>query len=311
MDLSRSRFFLSVYAAGLLFLNGIAHSAVQLPSTTTSAETEDCSGLLQECKSCDQLYNSLAGKKPDFGDYYHGAMWNGLYTSYRLDCPAVAIELLRHGANPNVGGSMGSMAYTLTWPRHEGENATINKEFGVILAVYGLNRTSPGFFGKNIDQLVSEGSILGPFGNEILGTLPKESVSKTSWPTSFAYALKQAGLQPALDGRFFDGPTVGDGARSESELQKGAHGYFFGTIYVVDSKNITVEVRVLGGFVYWKANINDLTTRFDAGPLAVGKAISGIGRFDHWDAYQTRDKHTRPLPVITLDYIDTYPTSLD
>lgn len=76
---------------------------------------------LQSCSSCPTLEKVLDLAKPDAGEYYRGAFWNGLFAAYRLDCFALGQKLLEHGANPNLGGASGSFLATLVqaWPHKE------------------------------------------------------------------------------------------------------------------------------------------------------------------------------------------------
>ncbi|QPT15236.1 hypothetical protein I6G37_09970 [Serratia rubidaea] len=73
-----------------------------------------------QCKTCDQLSKAIDIKNPNHGDYYRGALWNGLYASYVRNCPAVAKKLLSNGAKPTLGGPMGSMGAAIAqkWPHN-------------------------------------------------------------------------------------------------------------------------------------------------------------------------------------------------
>lgn len=90
------------------------------------------------CKTCEQLSKAIDLKNPNHGDYYRGALWNGLYTSYVINCPAVAEKLLSHGAIPSYGGYMGAMGAVLTgkWPHN---NEAINLSWADFLIKHGLD----------------------------------------------------------------------------------------------------------------------------------------------------------------------------
>ncbi|HBT7661924.1 TPA: hypothetical protein MCW73_001441 [Klebsiella pneumoniae] len=90
------------------------------------------------CKTCEQLSKAIDLKEPNRGDYYRGALWNGLYTSYVINCPVVAEKLLSHGAIPSYGGYMGAMGAVLTgkWPHN---NESINLSWADLLIKHGLD----------------------------------------------------------------------------------------------------------------------------------------------------------------------------
>lgn len=93
---------------------------------------------LQRCTSCGELQSTIDPKNTDSGDYYRGAYWNGLYAAYRLNCQTVAKTLLDNKANPNLGGSAGSLLYSISrsWP-HKDEK--INKQWAGLLNNYSVD----------------------------------------------------------------------------------------------------------------------------------------------------------------------------
>ena len=91
-------------------------------STSGHLHARTCaSSDLQSCTSCPALEKVLDLAKPDAGEYYRGAFWNGLFAAYRLDCAALGQKLLERGANPNLGGASGSFLATLVqaWPHKD------------------------------------------------------------------------------------------------------------------------------------------------------------------------------------------------
>jgi hypothetical protein len=93
---------------------------------------------LQRCDSCIALKNTINLEKPDEGEYYRGAYWNGLYAAYKLNCLQVAKDLLDHHANPNLGGSSGSFLASIVsaWPHDDLE---INKQWAEMLIDYPID----------------------------------------------------------------------------------------------------------------------------------------------------------------------------
>lgn len=93
---------------------------------------------LQRCTSCDELTKTVVLKQPDQGEYYRGAYWNGLYAAYILNCQTVGKKLLDNHANPNLGGSFGSLLVSLAnaWPH---KNHSINKQWADILIKYSVD----------------------------------------------------------------------------------------------------------------------------------------------------------------------------
>ncbi|MGQ8453212.1 hypothetical protein ACUTFJ_26990 [Klebsiella pneumoniae] len=80
----------------------------------TAASPSQCNkDNFNACKTCEQLSKAIDLKEPNRGDYYKGALWNGLYASYVINCPVVAEKLLSNGAIPSYGGYMGSMGAVL------------------------------------------------------------------------------------------------------------------------------------------------------------------------------------------------------
>ena len=90
---------------------------------------------LQKCSSCDGLEKAIEWNNPDYGEYYRGVYWNGLFGSYRLNCIDIGKKLLEHHANPNLGGTFGSFIITLSraWP-HNKKN--INKKWAELILGY-------------------------------------------------------------------------------------------------------------------------------------------------------------------------------
>lgn len=95
---------------------------------------------LQSCTSCPGLKSVLDLSKPDFGEYYRGAYWNGLFAAYRLNCLSIGKDLLAHGANPNLGGASGSFLATLVqaWPHHD---IQVNKKWTELVLKYRIDPT--------------------------------------------------------------------------------------------------------------------------------------------------------------------------
>jgi hypothetical protein len=93
---------------------------------------------LQSCKDCPSVREVLDLQHPDFGEYYRGAYWNGLYAAFRLDCRDVGRELLQHGANPNLGGKFGSFLVTVVgdWPHH---NSEVNRAWVDLILHYKVD----------------------------------------------------------------------------------------------------------------------------------------------------------------------------
>lgn len=96
----------------------------------------------QLCKTCAQLEMAVDLKQPTAGDYYRGAEWNGLFAAYHLNCPAIAAKLIKAGANPSSGGTMGSMIVTVAnkWPHN---NKKINEAWAALLLTAGARMDTP------------------------------------------------------------------------------------------------------------------------------------------------------------------------
>jgi len=93
---------------------------------------------LQSCKTCPALEKVLDVSKPDAGQYYRGAFWNGLFSAYRLNCMSIGETLLKRGANPNLGGASGSFLATLVqkWPHN---NVEINRKWTDLILKYPID----------------------------------------------------------------------------------------------------------------------------------------------------------------------------
>ncbi|MBR7307456.1 hypothetical protein [Klebsiella pneumoniae] len=105
----------------------------------TAASPSQCNkDNFNACKTCEQLSKAIDLKEPNRGDYYKGALWNGLYASYVINCPVVAEKLLSNGAIPSYGGYMGSMGAVLTgkWPHN---NESINLLWADLLIKHGFD----------------------------------------------------------------------------------------------------------------------------------------------------------------------------
>lgn len=116
---------------------GIVLSIVSV--NPTAASSLQCNkDNFDACKTCEQLSKAIDLKEPNRGDYYRGALWNGLYASYVINCPVIAEKLLSHGAIPSYGGYMGSMGAVLTgkWPHN---NESINLSWADLLIKHGFD----------------------------------------------------------------------------------------------------------------------------------------------------------------------------
>jgi hypothetical protein len=96
------------------------------------------SGDLQPCKTCEQVKNAMEGQSPDNGEYIHGAQWNGLFAAYFHDCFELGEGLLKKGANPDWGGTYGSMVISLSnkWPHTK---KVINEKWIALLMKYKIS----------------------------------------------------------------------------------------------------------------------------------------------------------------------------
>lgn len=97
---------------------------------------------LQPSNTCRALAKVVTNAEPDNGEYLHGAQWNELYTAYVHDCYSVAEGLLKRGANPNWGGSLGSMIISVSdkWPHN---NKAVNQKWASLLIKYGASARKP------------------------------------------------------------------------------------------------------------------------------------------------------------------------
>ena len=104
--------------------------------SNAQANERNCSVTdFQSCKTCDELNDAIDIEQPNYGDYYRGAHWNGLFTAYRHDCRVIGAKLLDYGAFPASGGSGGSMIYTIAnkWPHR---NIEVNLVWAKMLKQY-------------------------------------------------------------------------------------------------------------------------------------------------------------------------------
>ena len=124
--------------SSLLLAGGLCSS-----SSIGYAQTRECSvSDFQSCKSCAALAAAVDYKKPNSGDFYRGAEWNGLFASYVLNCPIVGAKLIRAGANPSLGGQSGSMILSVSsaWP-HKDKKA--NEAWAALIFAAGANLKQP------------------------------------------------------------------------------------------------------------------------------------------------------------------------
>ncbi|MGF7480918.1 hypothetical protein [Providencia sp. SP181] len=113
-----------VLTVALLSISGIAYSKCD-------------SNNFDQCKTCEQLDKAIVLSDPDRGDYYRGALWNGLYASYVRNCQGVAKKLLDSGATPSFGGWNSALPIVISgkWPH---ENKTINEQWKNLLIKYNV-----------------------------------------------------------------------------------------------------------------------------------------------------------------------------
>ena len=128
---------------------------------TPVARGQACrSSDLQSCKSCPALEKTLDLSKPDAGEYYRGAFWNGLFAAYRLNCIIVGENLLKRGANPNLGGASGSFLATLVqkWPHND---IKINRKWTDLILKYPIdaNWKSP-WADESANEIVSNQEVM-------------------------------------------------------------------------------------------------------------------------------------------------------
>ncbi len=121
----------------LLVLLVFFSSVLSFASTARVCNVSD----LQACKSCAVLETVLVDASPNAGEYYHAAQWNGLYAAYIQNCISVAEKLLNRGADPNLGGSSGSMVISVSkkWPHY---NKNVNREWALLLLKYGASASN-------------------------------------------------------------------------------------------------------------------------------------------------------------------------
>ena len=108
--------------------------------------SRDCSlNDFQACKSCGDLQRAIDLNRPDFGDFYRGALWNGLFSAYVNNCPKIAEQLIENDASPVSGGSGGSMILTIAnkWPHN---NIEVNLRWAAMLKKNGVNIYTPLIF---------------------------------------------------------------------------------------------------------------------------------------------------------------------
>jgi hypothetical protein len=88
--------------------------------------------------SCKDLAAAVKTAEPNDGEYFHAAEWNGLYAAYVHNCLDIAETLLQRGADPNCGGSLGSMILTVVdkWPHN---NKHVNEKWVALLLKYKAN----------------------------------------------------------------------------------------------------------------------------------------------------------------------------
>ena len=137
----------------LRFMSAIITSSLFL----TTPASAGCDILdLQRCSSCAALAQTIDPQQPDLGEYYRGAYWNGLYAAYKLNCQSVAKTLLDHQANPNLGGTLGSLFFIVAkaWPHN---NHAINRQWLELLLHYqiDLDWKNP-WTGKSARAIVDE-----------------------------------------------------------------------------------------------------------------------------------------------------------
>ena len=113
---------------------------VLLFALSPCAEAQDSSCApsdFQACKTCDELESAVDLKRPNLGDYYRGAQWNGLFAAYKLNCPIVGVALIAAGANPASGGLFGSMIISVSgnWPH---DDKKVNEAWAAMLLLAGV-----------------------------------------------------------------------------------------------------------------------------------------------------------------------------
>lgn len=122
----------------MIFLSSLA-LIIASPVLADTPEPRTCSTSdFQACKSCNILARVTAKSDPNDGEYLHGAQWNALYAAYIHDCRTVAKTLFSRGANPNSGGSAGSMIISVAdkWPHN---NKAVNQKWAALLLKHGAS----------------------------------------------------------------------------------------------------------------------------------------------------------------------------
>lgn len=126
---------------------------------TLAAEASCAIGDLQSCSSCPQLGKVIDLARPDSGEYYRGAYWNGLFAAYRLNCLDIGKRLLERKANPNLGGASGSFLATLVqpWPHNK---ESINREWVNLTKNYSVdpNWKNP-WTGESAIEIIAKGEV--------------------------------------------------------------------------------------------------------------------------------------------------------
>ena len=143
------------YGFSITLLLFLAQSVLAEGSCSTSN--------FQSCKTCAQLEAAVDLKQPTLEDYYRGAEWNGLFSAYFLNCPIIALKLIKAGASHSSGGSSGSMILTVAskWPH---DDKKINDTWAALLLAAGANMDVPLKWheGRSIREIMVEESWYKP-----------------------------------------------------------------------------------------------------------------------------------------------------
>lgn len=143
--------------------NGAIFGLSLLSTISVAKSTEDfCSESdFQACRSCESLEKAVNYSEPSLGDYYKGAEWNGLYSAYVLNCQAIGRKLLEAGASPEIGGSYGSMLYSVSskWPHND---VRINKAWAKMLLEFepDISKSLPGANSQSTAELMYSGELI-------------------------------------------------------------------------------------------------------------------------------------------------------
>ncbi len=121
-----SGFLVSIFCAGQAFADQARCGVAQF----------------QMCFKCSEINSAIVWDHPNYGDFLHGLEWNGLFAAYARNCPTIFEKLLKSGADPNSGGWMGSMVYSLS-SKFPHDNEKINHRFAEILVEFGARRSTP------------------------------------------------------------------------------------------------------------------------------------------------------------------------